>query len=338
MKNLRAVCFSASAALFFLPLAAHPAPPDTAILAPGAAPQKVFASGEFTEGPAMGPDGCVYFSDLTWPTGSRIEDGHLWRFDPATGSCAIYRSPSGMSNGIEFDGVGRMVVCTGSDFGGRGLVRTVLGTGKSEILVSDYRNLPLNSPNDLIIDSKERIFFTDPRYGDARSVRQPVMGVYRRDPDGKLTLLIDDVPMPNGIGLSPDESIIYVGCNDEGAEAVHGGVARPPRMELLAYRLSPDGSAHSRRVLVRFPPDAGPEGFAVDRGGRLYVAVRDEKKPGIGVYTAEGQQVGWIPLPEVPSNVAFGRPPHDRTLYITAGGSLYRLEIMQRGFFPSTFH
>ena len=107
---------------------------------------------------------------------------------------------------------------------------------------------------------------------------------------------------------------------------------------MLAYPLSPEGSPGQKRVLVTYPSDAGPDGFAVDRAGRLYVAVRDEKAPGIGVYAPDGNRVDFIRTPEVPSNVEFARPPADDLLYITAGGSLYRVRTAQRGFFPAAFH
>jgi gluconolactonase len=295
---------------------------DSLIVAPDARLQMAFGGGEFTEGPAASPDGCIYFSDLTFEGAAKGEDGNLWKFDPRTSVCTIYRSPSGMSNGIEFDGSGAMIIAQGSDQGGRGIVSIDLGSGKGKILVSRFDGKLLNSPNDLVIDSRNRIYFTDPRYGDEKSVTQPVKGVYRLDPDGKLVLLVPDIPMPNGIALSPDERTLYVGC------------CAPPVNYVVSYLLAADGSIGKKKAFVELPGDVCPDGFAMDRAGHLYVAERKESAPGIGVYSSTGVRVAFIPVPEVPSNAAFGRDADDSTLYITAGHSLYRIPTLQHGWFP----
>src|SRR5258708_8863727 len=92
--------------------------------------EKLFDGGlVLTEGVAVAPDGMVYFSDITFSHVSRektgrIEAGHIWKFDPASGKATIFRSPSGMSNGIKFDADGNMIVAARADFGGRRVLRT----------------------------------------------------------------------------------------------------------------------------------------------------------------------------------------------------------------------
>jgi sugar lactone lactonase YvrE len=76
---------------------------------------KLFDGGFFTEGPAYGPDGNIYFSDLTFTSETNMEAGILWKYDSASGNTSVYRSPSGMANGIEFDKSGNMIVCEGAD-------------------------------------------------------------------------------------------------------------------------------------------------------------------------------------------------------------------------------
>jgi gluconolactonase len=276
----------------------------------------------------MGPDGRVYFSDLTFASDSDGADGHIWRYDPGSGMSEIFRSPSGMSNGIEFDSFGRMIVAQGSDFGGRGIVAIDMATRKGSVLVSHFNGHPLNSPNDLIVDGKV-VYFTDPRYGDRSALEQPVMGVYRLGPDGSVSLLTGQIPMPNGIALSPDRKTLYVACCFEGDRSL------PAEGSIRAFDVEQDGSVKFRSVLVRFADTRLPDGIAVDLRGHVYVAIRDEAAPGIAVITPEGKEVAWIPVPEVPSNVAFGRPPDDAMLYITAGRSLYRIPTLQRGFFAA---
>lgn len=291
--------------------------------------EHLFDGGEFTEGPAVAPDGSVYFSDLTFAdTGARYS-GHIWRFDNRTGSCRIYRSPSNMSNGIAFDAAGRMIIAEGDGSGGGRVVRTDLGSGKTDILAASFGGAPFNSPNDLTIGRDGRIILTDPRYGDAGSVQQPVMGVYAIDTAGVVSLLIRDVPMPNGVALSPDGRTLYVGCFDEGAP--EGSPPRPKRMALYAYPLLTSGAAGRGRVLVDYGARDGPDGIEVDCAGRLVVAVRDEARPGVAVYDSGGSEIGFIPLPEIPSNVAFDRPPHVNRLYITAGRGLYRVHLNMPG-------
>src|SRR5947208_12311067 len=136
-----------------------------AIVPPGAKLEKIFDTGVvLTEGVASAPDGMVYFSDITFShvakdkTGA-IEAGHIWKLDPKSGKVTVFRSPSGMSNGIKFDAQGNMIVAEGADFGGRRVTRTDMKTGKSTILAGMFEGRPLNSPNDLTIDEKGRIYF-----------------------------------------------------------------------------------------------------------------------------------------------------------------------------------
>ena len=94
------------------------------IIPPDAKLEKLFEARVLTEGVAVAPDGQVYFSEITFSHVARdengfIEAGHIWKFDPTTGKTSIYRSPSGMSNGIKFDAQGRMIVAEGADYGGR---------------------------------------------------------------------------------------------------------------------------------------------------------------------------------------------------------------------------
>ena len=104
-------------------------------------------------------------------------------------------------------------------------------------------------------------------------------------------------------------------------------------MALLAYDLAADGSAKFRKVLVDYAPNDGPDGLVVDVEGNLYVAVRDETRPGIRVYSPEGKELEYIKT-EMPTNVGFGRGAESRTLYITATTSVYRLKTRTTGFIP----
>src|SRR5438034_5467788 len=99
------------------------------LVADGAKLEKLWDKGEFTEGPAYGPDGCVYFSDI----GDRI-----MKFDPRTGKTAEYRNPSGRANGLDFDLQGRLVACEGANTGGKRRVTVTEKDGTVRVLAERY--------------------------------------------------------------------------------------------------------------------------------------------------------------------------------------------------------
>src|SRR4051812_41124446 len=146
MRLSFAACLLASFPL----IAADPEPfPKSAKL------EKLWGDGEFTEGPCLGPDGCVYFSDI----GNRI-----MKFDAAAGKTSVFRDPSGRSNGLKFDPAGRLVACEGANTGGKRRISVTEKDGTVKTLADKYAGKRFNSPNDLTIDAKGRIYFTDPRY------------------------------------------------------------------------------------------------------------------------------------------------------------------------------
>lgn len=288
---------------------------------------RLFDGGFFTEGPAYGPDDNVYFSDLTVTSETNMQAGIIWKYDSQTAKTSVYRSPSGMANGIEFDTSGNMIVCEGADYGGRRITSTDLSTGKAKILTALYNGIPYNSPNDLVIDSRNRIYFTDPRYSGYESVDQSCFGVYRLDPDGIVELIISDLLNPNGIAISPDEEKLFVGCNYEGD--FENGIS--PQTDIFKYDLNKNGTVSNRKIFIDYPDDYGPDGMTVDTNGNLYVALRDELNPGIYVYNHNADLIDKILLPEVPSNVTFGKEKDKNYLFITAGGSLYKIRVLSEG-------
>jgi gluconolactonase len=333
-------------AVLVLLLLALPARAADPIVPPGAKLEKVFDGGlVLTEGVAVAPDGMVYFSDITFTHVSKaekkpVEAGHIWKYDPKTGKTEIFRSPSGMSNGLKFDAEGNLLAAEGADFGGRRVTKTDMKTGKTYILAGLYDNKPFNAPNDITIDEKGRIYFSDPRYLGHEPIDQPVMAVYRIDTDGSVHRIITDAGKPNGVAVSPDQKTLYVVSNDNGTTGIgrlksEGNKTLEPTkkgaMTLMAYDLAPDGTAKFRKTLVDYAPQDGPDGLVCDKAGNLYVAVRDETKPGIYVYSPEGKELGVIKT-ELPTNVGFGRGDSANVLYITAGKSLYRIKLNAEGY------
>jgi gluconolactonase len=271
-----------------------PAPTgDPSVLPADAKLDRVFDGGcTLTEGVATSPDGMVYFSDITFtqrckdPSGQYAQAGNIWKYDPKTKQATIFRSPSGMSNGMKFDAQGNLIIAEGADFGGRRLTKTDMKTGKSYILTGLYNGQPYNALNDLTIDEKGRIYFTDPRYLGWEPMNQPVQAVYRLDPDGKVTRLITDAGKPNGIQVSPDQKTLYVLAHDNGAHDFleKGETSEKGLMACVAYALGADGTVSNRRLLVNWLPNDGGDGMTIDEEGNLYIAVRSEAAPGLYVY------------------------------------------------------
>lgn len=291
----------------------------------------------FTEGPAWHPDGNVYFSD--------IANNRIMRRD-ASGQMHVFRTPSGRTNGIQFDLQGRMLCCEGGGLDGhRRITRTELN-GTITVLADGFEGGKFNSPNDLAIDSKGRIYFTDPRYGDRSGIQQrdadgrEIEGVYRIDDVGKVARIIaHEVNRPNGILVSTDDRTLYVADNvNDGPHGLGGN------RKLWRFDLRGDGSIEpaSRKLLFDWGSDRGPDGMAMDIEGRLYAAAgfnfphppvetANKHKAGIYVIAPEGGLLQFLPVPaDMITNCTFGDPDR-KTLYITAGHTLWSIRTSTPG-------
>ncbi len=273
--------------------------------------EKIWGDGEFTEGPAYGPGGKVYFSDI----GNRI-----LAYDPRTGKTAVYREPSGRANGLDFDPQGRLVAAEGANSGGNRRVTITEKDGTVRVLADRWQGKRINSPNDLTVDRRGRVYFTDPRYVGDEPRELARESVYRVDPDGTVARIIVDVQKPNGIILSPDMKTLYLADSNPGGN-----------QHLLAFQMHADGTVGRKRLLHDFGRGRGIDGMCVDVHGNVYAAAGSGPDGGVYVFDPEGKQRGFIPVPETPTNCVFGG--RDRqTLYVTAGKSLYRIKLKTRGF------
>lgn len=285
------------------------------LVAPGARLEKLWDKGEFTEGTATGPDGCIYFSDI---------GNELMKFDPSTKSVTEYRNPSGRSNGILFDPKGRMIVAEGANIGGlRRITATDLKTGKIEVLATSYEGKKFNSPNDVALDKEGRVYFSDPRYVGSEARELDFEAVFRVDLDGRVTRLETGAFKPNGLVVSPDGKRLYVSDN--------GG----KRRALLACELDADGNTKPGKVIYDFGDGRGVDGMTITTDGRIVATAGKEEKSGVWIFSPEGHVLGVIPTPEASANCEFGGP-ENKTLYIAAGVSLYRIETQMTGYKPGT--
>ncbi len=282
----------------------------------------------FTEGPAQGPDGMIYFTD--------VANNRILRFNPRTRNHEVFRADSNRANGLLFDGLGRLIACEGSDsdHGKPQVTRTSLKTGEVEIIASEFEGKTFNAPNDVTIDAKGRLYFTDPA-PDATSVASAkprnaigTSGVYRIDVDGRISRLLaaPETEWPNGLVISPDDRTLYL----VEANKVEGGTRA-----IRAFDLSPEGALSNMRVHYNFYPGRSADGVAIDAEGNIYAAAGLHRrrgthetldtKCGVHVISPQGKLLRLIPIPEdTVTNTAFGGPDF-KTLYITAGKTLFQI-------------
>ena len=285
------------------------------LLAPAAAQESTEAEPAavvaFTEGPAVDAAGNVYFTETL---GNRImklaPDGRL----------STFRENTNTANGLVFDREWRLIACEGGARHPR-VIRIEVKTGAAETLAERYEGKPLHAPNDVTIDGKGRLYFTD---------QGPVgeSGVYRIDTDGKLARILSgkEVEKPNGIVIAPDDRTLYL---VESNFAEHGA-----RM-IRAYDLQPDGTVRNMRVFHNFYPGRSADGMTVDSAGNIYAAAGLHRRRGtsetldtrcgVHVFSPAGKLLRFIPIPEdTVTNCAFGGPDM-KTLYVTAGKTLFRI-------------
>jgi gluconolactonase len=288
----------------------------------------------FFEGPAVDETGNVFFSDIT--------SNRILKMN-AQGEVSVFRSDSGRTNGNAFDAQGRLISCEGFGLGAGGrrrVVRTDMKTGAATVLTEHYEGRRYNSPNDVCVDGKGRIWFTDPRYGDRSGMEMDIEGVYRIDVDGDVTRVVGhpDVQKPNGIAVAPDGKTLYVADSND---ALRGN------RKIWAFDVSSNGKLSNRRMLFDFLQGRGADGLRVDMKGNVWAAagIRTPRPPGevtdvpqgIYVISPVGKLLGRIPIPEdYVTNLAFGGPDH-KTLYVTAGTSIYKVPLTVAGYavYPS---
>ncbi|HMC90614.1 MAG TPA: SMP-30/gluconolactonase/LRE family protein [Gemmataceae bacterium] len=298
-----------------------------------------------TEGPAVAPDGTIYFTDM--PFGK--DQGMILRFDPETRKTTVFTDQAHKSNGLAFDLEGNLLCCDGADGGGRCLRRWNLKTARSEIIADRYQGKRFNSPNDLCVDRKGRVYFTDPRYGGSEPRELPRESVYRLEKDGRVIEVTHDIEKPNGLALSPDQTTLYLADHNNGGNRLSPQDPEPKRgaMKVYAFPLDNDGLVSGpRRTLVDFGKESGCDGMRVDEQGNLYLAVRSLARPGIMVIDAAGKELAFLPTGPtnqsglfedwkgIPSNVEFGIGADSNMLYVTIDKSLYRIRLKTRGFHP----
>ena len=285
--------------------------------------ERVATGFRWAEGPVYFPAGrYVLFSD--------IPNNRIMRFSEDDGHLSVYRQPSMNSNGNTIDREGRLITCEHS---GRRVTRTELD-GSITIIADKYNGKKLNSPNDAVVASDGSIWFTDPVYGIGgyyegvkAEPEQAKHNVYRVDPkSGEIKVVVDDFVEPNGITFSPDEKKLYVidtGFTD--------GPDNPSHIRVFDVDTG-SGKVSNGKVFAEMPKPSITDGMRADRDGRIWCSVGwgDPKEDGVRCYTADGDLLGKIHIPETVANLTFGGMRRNR-LYICGSSSLYACYTSARG-------
>jgi gluconolactonase len=273
-----------------------------------------------TEGPAWDGKALLF---------THIPASRIYRYDPATGECTIFRENTNHTNGLAFDLEGRLYGCCS---GGRSIVRFE-PDGSTTTIVDRLDGQPLNTPNDLAIDRLGRIWFSNPwNAGNIDPSEKEIPGrnaILRADPqpDGTWVckrMTFDETTGTNGLLISSDQRTLYMIQTN------------PERRELRAYDIQPDGSLGRYTVLHQFGedyrgPQRGIDGMCFDAEGNIVATAGSYASgpgPMIYIWDTKGRVLETHPMPagvDTPTNCTFG-DPDQRTLYITTGGGhLFRV-------------
>jgi gluconolactonase len=297
------------------------------IIPPGELPEIIAEGFEWTEGPLwLTQQDILIFSDI--PQNSVFQwsekDGLKLYLKPAGYTDTISRGGEAGSNGLLLDKEGRLVLCQHGD---RRIALMDAPLDKPEpkyiTLVDNWQGKRFNSPNDAVFNSKGDLFFTDPAYGMEKGFEDPkreinFTGVFKLTEEGVLTLLTDQMTAPNGIGLSVDESRLYVANSGEGDQALW-----------MEYRFMENGSLDEGRIFYKASPEGksdtgSPDGLKVRKDGTIYAT----GPGGVWIFSPDSVHLGTIKTGQATSNCALD--DEGRFLYITADMYIMRIKLIPK--------
>ncbi|HEY3097598.1 MAG TPA: SMP-30/gluconolactonase/LRE family protein [Methylomirabilota bacterium] len=266
-------------------------------------------------------EGPVWFGDGRYLLWSDIPNNRIMRWDEETGAVSVFRRPSNNANGNTRDRQGRLVTC---EHDARRVTRTEYD-GAISVILDRFDNKRLNSPNDVVVKSDDSIWFTDPPFGilsnyeGHKATPELATNVYRVDRSGRASVVTGDVPRPNGLAFSPDESRLYVVASGDSPRTIR------------VFDVVDKGAALANgRVFVNCGQGI-PDGFRCDTDGNLWCGWGGgEGHDGVAVFTPDGKMVLRILLPERCANLCFGGSSRNR-LFMAASQSVYALYVDAQG-------
>ena len=248
------------------------------------------------------------------------------------------------TNGLLWDAEGRLLCCQPS----KQRVIRIEKDGSETVLTEKYNDAPYNQPNDITVDKEGRIYFSDPKYGPYENLPQtdldgkPVEGVYMIDTDGHVTIqIVHAVDRPNGVLVSKDQKYLWVAGNNNNNKGGERALFRFERMACCGSVL-----IDTKEMIFDWGDSRGPDGMVQDSRGNVYVAgglnredaefETNRYRGGIYVFNSKGQAIDFIAVPkDEVTNCTFGGADL-KTLYITAGGTLYSIRTKNKGWLPVT--
>jgi gluconolactonase len=270
------------------------------LIVKGAVLVKLSDQYSFTEGPAADKKGNIYFTDQP---NNRIMK---WSIN---GELSVFMENAGRANGLYFDHAGNLLACADE----KNEIWKIDKNKNSTVLVNNFEGKRLNGPNDLWVDPKGGIYFTDPFYKrdywvhTSKEIEKEC--VYYLSPDkSKITNVDNELVKPNGIIGTSDGKMLYVA--DIAANKTY------------SYTINSDGSLGKKTLFT----ESGSDGMTIDESGNIYLTGK-----GVTVFNPQGEKITHIDVPEPwTANVCFGGKKF-KTLFITAGKSVYTLEMNVHG-------
>ena len=265
-----------------------------------------------TEGPIAAPDGSLLFTEQDANRISKID---------ANGRVSGYLTNTSGAIGLAYDHLGRLIAAQTTT------PQIAVLSPTRDVLADSFEGMPLLRPNDVTVDRRGGIYFSDPGppplpSGELPPVPRKPAVFYIRPDGGDVIKVAEDIERPNGVLLSPDEKVLYV-ANTLGDS-------------VLVFDVQPDGMLTNRRpfallegvVKTAAGIRSGADGLAIDTEGRLYVA----SLAGIQIFTPQGRRLGTIPIGITggPQNLAFAGPDK-RTLYIVGRNAAWKIAMRAQG-------
>ena len=270
------------------------------LVKPGAALVRVSDQFKFTEGPAVDKKGNVYFTDQP--------NDKIWKYGTDE-KLSVFMSKTNRSNGLYFDKKGRLIACADE----KNELLAITPKRQVSVLLTAAEGNRLNGPNDLWIDKRGGIYFTDPYYQrDYWARKKPDLKgqyVYYLPKGEQHAFIVDSLLLqPNGIVGTPDGQHLFVADIRDG--------------KTYQYQINQDGTLTNRQLFVNM----GSDGMTLDDTGNLYLTGK-----GVTIFNKSGIKIGHIVVPSNwVGNICFGGKSRT-TLFITASESVYTLQMQIKG-------
>lgn len=271
----------------------------SSIIANNAKPQLISSQFKFTEGPAADKKGNVFFTDQP--------NDHIWKYS-IDGELSLFMDKTGRSNGMYFDKNGNLMTAADE----KNEIWSITPDKKITVVLDSYEGKLFNGPNDLWIDSKGGIYFTDPYYQrpywERKKTELDGQHVYYLPKGATQPFIVDhDIVKPNGIVGSADGRILYV--------------ADIAGKKTYKYEINQDGSLSNRQLFANM----GSDGMTIDNRGNLYLSGN-----GVTVFNSQGEKIEYISVPGWTANVCFGGKKRN-ILFLTSTKSVYTLKMKVKG-------